>query len=118
MKKDGVCTKCGAEHNRRHAYCSACYNKQRWGRWRKRKIEAVDQLGGVCSKCGWAPNAPYEYAAMDFHHLDPSTKEKPLADLWLAKKEVREAELAKCVLLCANCHRIHHADSWEVEADV
>lgn len=60
-----------------------------------------------CLKCG--ENHP---AAMDFHHRVPSEKEAPLGEM-IAKKYSREkilAEIAKCDVLCANCHRIHH---WE-----
>ena len=49
-------------------------------------------------------------ATLDFHHLDPSTKERSLGDIakygWSRKKAL--AEIAKCVILCANCHRTRH----------
>ena len=57
-----------------------------------------------CVKCG--QNHP---ATFDFHHEDPSKKEanihKLLSNGQYAK--LRE-ELKKCIVLCANCHRIHH----------
>ncbi len=59
-----------------------------------------------CTKCG--ENHP---ATLDFHHVikDPSNKKinKLISqNAWA----VIPAELAKCVVLCANCHRIHHHD--------
>lgn len=46
----------------------------------------------------------------DFHHVDPTTKDfavsemiKHVGDLNLIKQEV-----AKCITLCANCHRLRH----------
>ena len=47
---------------------------------------------------------------LDFHHLDPSIKDRPVSKLvrlgsW--KRVMAEAE--KCVVLCSNCHRKVHA---------
>jgi len=53
-----------------------------------------------------------EYAALDFHHIDPATKTMAIAGNWLLTKNA-EIEAEKCELLCARCHRIHHAQEWE-----
>lgn len=53
-------------------------------------------------------------AALDLHHRDPSTKHdklrvkrRSIQDLTFAELA---AELAKCDVICANCHRkAHHA---------
>lgn len=34
-------------------------------------MEAINLMGGKCYICGYCKN----YAAMEFHHLDPSVKE-------------------------------------------
>jgi hypothetical protein len=62
-----------------------------------------------CAACGFA-----HPAAMDFHHTDPSNKLGAVHDFarnksW--KKAYKEA--AKCIVLCANCHRIHHYELRE-----
>jgi len=57
----------------------------------------------MCSQCGIS-----HPAVIDFHH-PPGTKEygvHELAQDGRFKKAYKEAE--KCVILCANCHRIHH----------
>ncbi len=59
-----------------------------------------------CGKC--VENNP---ACLDWHHTDPSTKLFSIATgmtrgYGAAKME---EEIAKCVLLCANCHRKEHA---------
>lgn len=68
------------------------------------KERAVAFLGGRCVICGY-DKCP---TAFDFHHLDSSTK-----DFTISAKatwdDSFEAELRKCVLLCANCHREVHA---------
>jgi len=67
------------------------------------KERAIAHLGGKCQQCGYNTCA----AAFDFHHLDDNEKEFDISSKqsWAAI----EVELAKCVLLCANCHREAHA---------
>jgi len=57
-----------------------------------------------CVKCG--QNHP---ATLDFHHIDSSTKEASVNKL-IKNRAFKRAmeEVKKCVVLCANCHRIHH----------
>jgi hypothetical protein len=57
-----------------------------------------------CVNCGF--NNP---AALDFHHEDPSTKEGSV-HTYISGGQFAKAyeELKKCIVLCANCHRIHH----------
>lgn len=46
---------------------------------------------------------------LDFHHLDPSTKEVNVGHVvgrWPFERLMKEIE--KCVVLCANCHRMRH----------
>ena len=59
-----------------------------------------------CVNCGF--NNP---AALDFHHEDPSTKEGSV-HTYISGGQFAKAykELKKCIVLCANCHRIHHHD--------
>lgn len=56
----------------------------------------------ACSRC--PENDP---VCLDFHHCDPSLKEVNIANAihsgW--SKARIEAEIAKCEVLCANCHR-------------
>jgi hypothetical protein len=73
---------------------------------RERKAKAVVALGGACMGCGRTVHA----RLFEFHHLDARTKDFAIsADGILRSWKKIEAELAKCVLLCANCHRETHA---------
>jgi hypothetical protein len=76
---------------------------------RKRKLEAIDYLGNRC----WSCNEQFHPAIFEFHHLDPSTKDRDPSKM-LSLSWVRlSAELDKCALLCANCHRlVHHKDKY------
>lgn len=70
-----------------------------------KKLRAIEHMGGVCQDCKGSFPPP----VFDFHHLDPSEKELNLGDIMRRKDfSTIEKELSKCVLLCANCHRIRH----------
>jgi hypothetical protein len=60
-----------------------------------------------CMHCGES-----HPGCLDFHHRNPDEKELALAEAvqrsWGIKRIT--VELAKCDVLCANCHRKHH---WE-----
>ena len=57
-----------------------------------------------CAHCGF-----FHIAALDFHHEDPSTKENNVHSL-VSNGQFAKAyeEIKKCIVLCANCHRIYH----------
>ena len=73
-------------------------------RRKQNKLLLVEYKGGKCECCGYDKCI----AALDFHHLDPTTKEsKNLGTTVAIEKQKIEAD--KCILVCANCHReIHH----------
>ena len=78
-----------------------------------RKFELVKSLGGCCSKCGYNKNL----AALEFHHIDASKKSFQLDARRIAntsKKKITE-EVAKCELLCSNCHKETHHSRLEIE---
>jgi hypothetical protein len=59
-----------------------------------------------CARCGFA-----DYRALEFHHEGAQDKEFNLADM-VRRAHSREhilKEIAKCAVLCSNCHRITHA---------
>ena len=72
-------------------------------RKKKRELWQAFKQGLKCEQCGF--NHP---AALDFHHVDRTDKKSvnKLAGNGMYKQAVRE--LKKCMVLCANCHRIHH----------
>lgn len=58
-----------------------------------------------CQQCG--ENHP---ACMDFHHRNPAEKDKSVSYM-LKKKFSKQRtlnEMAKCDVLCSNCHRKYH----------
>jgi hypothetical protein len=88
--------------------CKKC-RMQRVKDWRRRaKLLLIADAGGRCQICGYDRCV----GALHFHHVDPSSKEFGIARRGFTRSiEKMRAEVAKCVLLCSNCHA-------EVEAGV
>ncbi len=56
-----------------------------------------------------------DYRVLEFHHKDPLQKDIAVANMIrqrVSKEKIME-EIAKCQVLCANCHRITHWDQRE-----
>ena len=84
--------------------CISCFKKETNKRTKDNKEKAVALLGGCCSICGYNKSI----SALEFHHTDPSLKDKGFSNMthWSFKRI--EEELSTCILVCANCHREIH----------
>ena len=80
------------------------YNKGFRTRRFARKQRAIEYKGGKCSYCGIVVHP----AAFDFHHLDKTQKDIDPGLLMTSSDAKLFVELDKCILLCANCHRLEH----------
>jgi hypothetical protein len=61
----------------------------------------------ACARCGEG-----DPACLEFHHRDPDEKERAIGEMvtyGYALPKIR-AEIEKCDVLCANCHRTQHYD--------
>lgn len=79
--------------------------------YRRCKAEADEiKSESGCVRCGIK-----DARCLDFHHLEPGTKSWTIGR-WqhscTTPKAIRK-EAEKCEVLCANCHRIHHAEERE-----
>lgn len=86
-------------------------NKQKKMEWQeKRRSELRVWLAELKKtlKCNRCPET--DPACLVFHHIDPTTKERgisfAISHNWGTKKIL--AEIAKCEVLCSNCHMKHH----------
>lgn len=111
-KCDLLCANC---HRTRHALLDA-------GRGghpvvehrRRRKLRAIEYMGQGCSGCG-RDGVP---GIFEFHHWNAAEKEFGISNTGIPRSwEKVVAELAKCVMLCANCHREVHAGVRELFDD-
>ena len=104
--------------------CRSCSRKLPNAKWhnkaliieencRKRqqqKVRAVKYLGSKCIECNYCYDSTNAYV-FDFHHRDPSQKDfLPTSKLFSWEK--CRAELDKCDLLCAICHRGKHSSKY------
>lgn len=89
---------------RYHQWCKVCTYTYQKDRWKHRKYQAMEIMGGKCSGCNYDKN----YAAMEFHHIDPEQKEFAWDKLRQTAWSTIIEELKKCILLCSNCHREIH----------
>jgi transposase len=81
--------------------CKRCRMDRVSARRRKMKLILVAEAGGRCTICGYSRCI----GALHFHHVDPSSKRFHLSMQGAARAlATARAEMAKCVLLCANCH--------------
>jgi len=113
-----TCKVCNKElSGKQRSYCSrTCHNKsgnfkyqnyqKQQERANSRKLHLITLKGGKCEKCGYSKNS----AALCFHHLDPTQKEKRLDSRNLSNStwETILKEVEKCQLLCHNCHMETH----------
>lgn len=81
--------------------CKACRSEAVTRRRRRVKEILVAEAGGRCRLCGY----DRYLGALHFHHRDPGEKAFAVAHRGVTRAiaDVR-AEVAKCVLLCSNCH--------------
>lgn len=100
-KRKEVLKKASAKHYQNNKKALAAKQREQRRTFSKRWAEYKANL--KCASCGFS-----HPAAMDFHH-PPGTKEHHIHALVRRRaEELLYAEIAKCVPLCANCHRIHH----------
>jgi hypothetical protein len=87
------------EANKKKAMLANAVNKRK-----KRRAFQEWKATLSCSQCGFS-----HVAALDFHHLDAKTKEGIVSELIREGRfKKAKAEAEKCIVLCANCHRVHH----------
>ena len=66
----------------------------------RRKI-VIDAKSQPCADCG----IQYPYYVMDFDHRDGALKVFPLNSVHRISMKAVLCEIAKCDVVCANCHR-------------
>lgn len=141
-----TCPKCNAEKdnedfawkdqklNKRFHHCRLCQSKiskrhyhQNKSEYRKRNIQTTRitheyifnlKAQTACADCG----LKYHPVVMDFDHLPEYVKRDHISSLARNRTlAVVKAEIAKCEIVCANCHRmrtLHRAGNDPAASDV
>ena len=89
----------------------SCRNAAKRTQKRNIKIIHEEKLRRGCECCGYKEHA----CALDFDHIDPSTKTRDIAKMHTTSIPKLKAEMEKCQVLCAICHRVktHHPEIFE-----
>ena len=108
-KTINTCKKCRAIYKKQ--YMSIPENRARVSKVESRRVtNFIRSLKSPCIVCG--ESTP---CCIDFHHLDPKTKEFNITLKRTKAKSTILAEVAKCVCLCSNCHRKLHSGLLDIE---
>ncbi len=126
-KSLGLCPICGkSRESENKLLCDYCADRQQQNSKKywiqggddkrnalraEKKRAAVEYLGGQCVDCGLKINCLSVY---DFDHRPGAEKRRSIRDNSVGIDldwpwEVIQAELDKCDLRCANCHRLRHS---------
>lgn len=77
-------------------------------RYHMRRAVAIAVLGGRCVQCGATER-------LELDHADRTTKSFDLGHLWSISAQRYGDELAKCQVLCHDCHKAKSAAERSVE---
>jgi len=100
----------------RHSYCRECGKQLTRSHYHRNKQAYLDRNTRTCSRhremVRLAKSRPcadcglqYPYYVMDFDHLDATTKLFILSAVSRVTRASLMREIAKCDVVCSNCHR-------------
>ena len=74
-------------------------------KWRHRNWLYIQAVKGLseCETCGES-----RATCLDFHHRDPESKRFSISEGTHCSIAVLDKEIKKCIIICANCHRVLH----------
>lgn len=99
-------TKTLAELKAQQRYRMKSAPKEQNKRARRKYWLSVYKCAKGCHKCAYNADA----RALDFDHLDDKTKLFTIGNNYMRSLKSLLNEIRKCVVICANCHRIKSHD--------
>lgn len=78
----------------------------------RNRAHVTETKSRPCADC----NVSYPPVVMDFHHVR-GVKKYNISKFGSRSTSSLLREMAKCDILCANCHRIRHALARELDRD-
>jgi hypothetical protein len=108
-KGAGKCKICQHSYNKIHNE----KNKEKYKKYQRKSSKVCYDRGQTfinkhraicgCMKCG-----EKRYWVIDYHHINPNTKDHPIPYYKSCTLETLKTELRKCIPLCRNCHTDFH----------
>lgn len=90
------------ESSTKYYRCKKCRSEAVSKKRKRTKLDLVKHFGGKCKICNYSKCVE----ALEFHHLDSTTKQFGISAKGFTKAYNKLLEEAnKCILVCANCHR-------------
>lgn len=119
IKSSSSFYKASGRYDGLRAWCKSCqstknkigkYYSSEWAKIRFQDFSnfIADIKDVPCMDCG----VKYPPVCMDFDHRDPTLKTFNIATGATRRRELVIQEIAKCDIVCANCHRIR---TWRKE---
>ena len=106
------CGRCHAIRTHSNKKPKEIYSDKRAAQWgvrkRKKTRSLIDNKKleiGKCELCGWFDKK--HLYSLHFDHLDRTTKFRQISCMIHEREEKILEEIAKCRLLCVNCHKLH-----------
>ena len=84
------------------------FNPDRNYDYKKNYLDEIKIQSG-CIRCG-----EDDPCCLSFHHVDPDIKLFSISDFASRTLNELDTEIAKCVVLCENCHRKFHAGRFSL----
>jgi len=119
--KDGLrsrCKECNRTEARRHYQKNPTPYKTR-ARTSRKHIAAFarDWLRALKGRMGCCLCGISNPVVLEFHHLNQSQKELAVTTSISKGKATLQRELERCVVVCANCHKLCHAGQATISAE-
>ncbi len=101
--RTAYCKTCGAEKTREHYWNNKAFYLARNARLESSNLAAIREAKNKpCADCGIC----YPFYVMDFDHREGTEKSFHVSQMKRWPLKTILLEIAKCDVVCANCHRI------------
>lgn len=113
QSKDGLsywCRQCFSEYEAERYAAEPAERDRKSANKKQRKLRNQIKLkeilqSSACMDCGTT-----DWRVLEFDHRDPELKSFNISGVPYTSWEALEAEISKCDIVCANCHRIRTAE--------
>lgn len=99
------CEQCGEDFTPKTKHKKYCSDRCKTMNFQQKRRETINKIkiDKGCELCGYNEHP----AALHFDHINPDDKLFTISQDVKKKRTDIEDEIAKCRVLCANCHSIH-----------